>query len=221
MIQAQEEERGHIARELHDDIGQRLALIAVDIQLLIQADQQPKAEFGEQLENLRSQVETLSSDVHNLSHQLHPAKLEQLGLVPALKSLCREVQDSGRMSIAFSEKNIPKNVSSEISLCLYRIVQEAIRNVVKHSGVPQASVELTGEPHRIRLRVCDSGVGFNAEMVHEKKEGLGIVSMKERVRLAGGDITIQSQPSQGTRIDVQIPLTGSEAKGFPVSTQRV
>ncbi|MFB3062212.1 MAG: PAS domain-containing protein, partial [Candidatus Binatia bacterium] len=192
VINAQEEERGHIARELHDDIGQRLALIAIDIQLLIQADHQPKAEFGEQLENLRSQVETLSSDVHNLSHQLHPAKLEQLGLVTALKSLCREIQDSGEMSIEFSEKNIPKNVSSEISLCLYRIVQEAIRNVVKHSGVTQASVELTGAPHRICLRVCDSGVGFNAEMVNEKKEGLGIVSMKERVRLVGGDITIQS-----------------------------
>ena len=221
VINAQEEERGHIARELHDDIGQRLALIAIDIQLLIQADHQPKAEFWEQLENLRSQVETLSSDVHNLSHQLHPAKLEQLGLVTALKSFCRDIQASGRMSIEFSEKNIPKNVSSEISLCLYRIVQEAIRNVVKHSGVPQASVELTGEPHRICLRVCDSGAGFNAEMVHEKKEGLGIVSMKERVRLVGGDITIQSQPSQGTRIDVQIPLTGLEAKGFPVSTQRV
>jgi PAS domain S-box-containing protein len=207
VIKGQEEERRRIARELHDDIGQRLALIAVDIQLLTQADHQPKAEYREQLENLRSQVETLSSEVHNLSHQLHPANLEQLGLVTALKSFFREWERKGMISIEFSETNIPATLSLEISLCLYRIVQEAIRNVVKHSRATQANIELTGEPGRVCLRVCDSGVGFDPKMIQRKQECLGIVSMQERVRLVGGEITIHSQPSQGTRIDAHIPLT--------------
>jgi len=211
VIQAQEEERRHVARELHDDIGQRLALIAVDTQLLILGDQQLKPEMLAQLKNLRSQVETLSSDVHNLSHQLHPANLEQLGLITALKSFFRDMERKGRVSIEFSETNIPATLSFAISLCLYRIVQEAISNVVKHSRVTQANVELMGEPKTISLRICDSGVGFDPEMTQGKEACLGIVSMQERIWLVGGEIIIHSQPSQGTRINVHIPLP--ESKG--------
>jgi len=206
VIKAQEEERRHVARELHDDIGQRLALLAVDIQLLTNADQPSKAEVSEQLENLRSQVEALSSEVHNLSHQLHPSNLEQLGLVTALKSFFREMERKGKVSIEFSCTNVPVILSFEISLCLYRIVQEALRNVVKHSRVTQANVELTGEPQMVCLRICDSGVGFDPEMTQGKEGCLGIVSMQERIRLVGGEITIHSQPSQGTRINAHIPL---------------
>jgi len=206
VIKAQEEERRHVARELHDDIGQRLALIAVDIQLLTRADHPSKAEVSEQLENLRSQVEALSSEVHNLSHQLHPSNLEQLGLVTALKSFFREMECKGKVSIEFSATNIPKTLSPEISLCLYRIVQEAIWNVVKHSRVTQANIELTGEPQRVCLRICDSGVGFDPEMTQGKEGCLGIVSMQERIRLVGGEIIFHSQPSQGTRINAHIPL---------------
>jgi PAS domain S-box-containing protein len=206
VIKAQEEERGHIARELHDDIGQRLALMAVDIQLLSKADHQPKAAFREQMENLRSQIETLSSEVHNLSHQLHPANLEQLGLVTALKGFLREIQLNGMLSIEFSQKNVPVTIGDEISLCLYRIVQEAIRNVVKHSRATKAFIELIGEPDRVCLRIFDSGVGFNPERINGEKVGLGIVSMQERVRFLEGKINIQSQPDKGTQIDVEIPI---------------
>jgi len=206
VIKAQEEERGHIARELHDDIGQRLALMAVDIQLLSKADHQPKAAFREQMENLRSQIETLSSEVHNLSHQLHPANLEQLGLVTALKGFLREIQLNGMLSIEFSQKNVPVTIGDEISLCLYRIVQEAIRNVVKHSRATKAFIELIGEPDRVCLRIFDSGVGFNPERINGEKVGLGIVSMQERVRFLEGKINIQSQSDKGTQIDVEIPI---------------
>ena len=221
VIQAQEDERRHVARELHDDIGQRLALIAVDTQLLIKANQQGKPERLAQLKNLQSQVETLSSDAHNLSHQLHPANLEQFGLISALKSFFRAMEQKGKISIEFSETNIPATLSLDTSLCLYRIIQEAIWNVVKHSKVNQAKVgELTGEPKSVSLCISDSGLGFDPERVMGKEGCLGIVSMQERIRYIGGDILVHSQPSQGTRIDVYIPLT-VENKAFRVRTQRV
>jgi signal transduction histidine kinase len=129
-----------------------------------------------------------------------------LGLVTALKGFLREIQLNGMLSIEFSQKNVPVTIGDEISLCLYRIVQEAIRNVVKHSRATQAFIELIGEPDRVCLRIFDSGVGFNPERINGEKVGLGIVSMQERVRFLEGKINIQSQPDKGTQIDVEIPI---------------
>ena len=204
LINAHEEERRKISRELHDDFGQRLALLAFEIQRFGQKMSEPEFESAESIDNLWSQANELSTDLQRLSHQLHPAILDQLGLGPAIKSLCNEISQQHGIQIEFTEHEIPESVSQDIALCLYRTVQEGLRNIVKHSGAKDAKVELTGSPDTIRLRIVDQGVGFNRETTRSK--GLGLISVEERARLVRGELTLQSQPSQGTCIDLRVPL---------------
>ena len=136
---------------------------------------------------------------------LHPSKLEQLGLAAAIRSLCKELAGGHGMRIEFTPGEPPGRVSEDAALCLYRIVQEALRNVIKHSGARLAVVELSGAADSVALRIADDGAGFDPRLV-EGKGGLGLVSMRERLRLVGGEIAINSRPGAGTRIDVQVPL---------------
>jgi PAS domain S-box-containing protein len=205
LLLAQETERRRIARELHDDLNQSLALLAVELDLLGQKPAESATQFAGRVRKMSARVKDLSSTVHDLSHRLHPSKLEQLGLVAAVRSLCRELTQGHRLPIECTHHEVPGSIPEDTALCLYRIVQEALRNVVKHSGAQHAGVELSGTADAIRLRIVDDGIGFAPGSV-DGKCGLGLVGMRERLHLVHGEITIDSRPSAGTRIDVRVPL---------------
>jgi PAS domain S-box-containing protein len=205
LLQAQEMERRRIARELHDDLNQELALLAVQLDLLSQGRTENGDRFGERMKELSDRVKQLSSSVHGLSTLLHPSKLEQLGLAAAVRGLCKELTQAHGLEIDFAERPMPSSIPADIALCLYRITQEALRNAIKHSGARHSRVELCGDEGGVSLRIVDDGAGFDCDTL-KGQEGLGLVSMRERLRLVGGAITIDSRPSAGTRIDVHVPL---------------
>jgi PAS domain S-box-containing protein len=205
LLQAQETERRRIARELHDDLNQSLALLSVELDVLSHKPSEPAAQFRERMQELSARVKQLSSAVHDLSHQLHPAKLEQLGLLATVRGLCKELTQSHGLPIEFSHHDVPAALPEDASLCLYRVVQEALRNVIKHSGARHAEVELSGRLDAIGVRIVDDGAGFDPGSVPGKGR-LGLVSMRERLRLVRGTITIGARPSGGTRIEASVPL---------------
>ncbi len=206
LISAQEEERSRIARELHDDLNQGLALLAVELEQLEQRLPESEGDVAQRLRELQSRTLELSSDVHRLSHQLHPSKLDHLGLVAAARGYCKEVGEQGGIEVDFVHASVPRYLPDDVALCLYRIVQESLRNVVKHSGAAQARVEILGGREEIRLRISDRGQGFEPTTLG-KTPGLGLISMRERLRQVDGDLAIQSNPGQGTRIEVRVPLS--------------
>jgi signal transduction histidine kinase len=205
LLHAQEEERRRIARELHDDLNQSLALLAVELDLLGQKPPDSLAQLGGRIHELSGRVKQLSSSVHALSHLLHPSKLEQLGLVAAVRGLCQEVTHGHGLAIEFVAQQVPATIPDGAALCLYRITQEALRNILKHSGAPHARVELRGSGDTVCLRIADDGSGFDSGSV-ACREGLGLLGMRERLSLLGGTVAIDSRPGGGTRIDVRLPL---------------
>jgi PAS domain S-box-containing protein len=227
LLRAQEMERRRIARELHDDLNQGLALLAVELDLLSQKPGESAAQLAGAVREVSDRVKELSSTVHDLSHQLHPSKLEQLGLVAAVRSLCRELTLGHGLAIEFTHHNVPAEIAEDTALCLYRIVQETLRNTIKHSGAWRATVELSGGRDAIRLRIADDGTGFDAQAV-DGNGGLGLVSIRERLNMVHGTMTIDSRPSVGTRIDVRVPLpsiSGAELRngkinGVPAAESR-
>jgi PAS domain S-box-containing protein len=204
LISAHEEERSRIARELHDDFNQRLALMAIDIEQIVKSLPKERGNAGSKLQTISTQIQEISRDVHRLSHHLHPAKLDYLGLVAALRGCFAEIQGRQGLSVEFSHEDVPDDIPKEIALCLFRIAQESLHNVVKHSRVREAAVMLEGTPEGIHLRIRDKGVGFDLESARSR--GLGLVSITERARLVGGQISICSRPLNGTEIDVRVPL---------------
>lgn len=205
LLEAQEAERRRIARELHDDINQSLALLAVELDLLGRAPPGSNGRTAEQLAGLSARVKEVSSAVHDLSHQLHPSKLEHLGLLAAVRGLCGELNAHHGLDVRFADRDLPGGIPPATALCLYRIAQEALRNVARHSGTTRATVELDGTAAGIRLRVSDHGAGFDPAAVGATG-GLGLVSMRERLAAVGGEIAIDSRPGGGTRIDAHVPL---------------
>jgi PAS domain S-box-containing protein len=203
LIHAQESERRRIARELHDDLSQTLALMSVELDLLAQKSPEGP-ELRNEVRKLTSHVKSLSTSVHELSHQIHPLKLEQLGLVAAVHALCKELSHTYGLKIDFAASQVPDHVAPEVALCLYRIVQEGLRNAIKHSGTDRIQVQLSGNAPDICLQIVDDGVGFEPGSV-DGRSGLGLVGMRERLRLVGGAIVLDSSPGHGTRIDVRVP----------------
>ena len=199
LIHAQEAERTRLARELHDDLNQSLAVLAIELDVLGQNPPATGSEVSARMRDLSAHVKDLSSSVHRLSHELHPAKLEQLGLVAAARGLCRELGAARNIAIEFESHAVPRVVPDEIALCLYRIVQEGLQNVIKHSGSATAKVELISNENQLRLIVSDQGCGFDSTAATQNGS-LGLVSMRERVRLVGGRISIDSRKGEGTRI---------------------
>lgn len=202
LIRAQEDERCRIARELHDDFNQRLALLAIGLERLGQTFAAETTAVA-QVSELCRLTQGIASDVHRLSHQLHSAKLEHLGLVPAIKGLCRELSEQFGGQITFVHHNVPKAIAKEVALCLFRVAQEALSNSMKHSGVKKGQLELFGDRGTFHLCVSDAGAGFDLQAVSAKGH-LGLISMQERVRAAGGTIAVESLPSKGTRISVHL-----------------
>jgi PAS domain S-box-containing protein len=202
LIASQEDERQRLARELHDNLSQRIALLNIEIDAVAQraASAQNRAALGA----LSRHIGDIATEVHNLSHGLHPAKLQTLGLVPAVRSLCREFEKTTGVAVEFVHEGALQGIDISVSLCLYRIVQEALNNIAKHSAARGASVRLSRAEGDVCLGIADSGVGFDAE--NARPEGLGLVSMRERVSYLRGQLVIRATPGSGTRLDVRIPL---------------
>jgi signal transduction histidine kinase len=212
LIAAQEAERQRIARDLHDDLSQKLALLSIDVDQLQQSSRNRAPEDVEShLRDISLRIGEIATDIHLLSHQLHPSKLEVLGLSAATESICREVSNQHNVSITFASEDIPRHVDPEVALCVFRIVQEAVHNVVKHSGARAASVRLSRLDGTLDLQITDAGCGF-VPNDHERT-GLGLVSMRERVHYAGGELAVHSSPGRGTRVAVRIPLRQNAARG--------
>jgi len=203
LIESQEQERARIGRELHDDINQRLAMLAVELEQL----QENPSEVSNRVQELRKEIAEISNDVQALSHELHSSKLEYLGVVAGIKSWCKEFSERQRMEIDFKNE-VSSTLPFGVGLSLFRVIQEALHNAQKHSGVKRIEVQLREDSGEIHLVVSDLGRGFDLETaIHGR--GLGLTSMQERVRLVNGTIEIQSKPMGGTSIHVRVPF-GSE-----------
>lgn len=205
LIESQEQERARIGRELHDDINQRLAMLAVELEQL----QDNPSNISVRLKELRKQTIEISNDVQALSHELHASKLEYLGAIKGMKSWCKEFGERQGMRVEFKSSEVQSSVAPEIGLCLFRIVQEALHNASKHSGAGRVEVQLREDSGEIHLVISDSGRGFDSETAMQGR-GLGLVSMRERVRLVNGTITIESMSNRGTTIDVRVPLSPAQ-----------
>jgi signal transduction histidine kinase len=209
LIAAQEEERKRIARELHDDLNQRLAVLSIELEQLSQSVGKSLG-LRKRLHKMQLHTQEISSDLHRLSYRLHPSKLDHLGLAAAMKSLCDELSVSGKLRVHFHQSGVPADLPKDATLCLFRIAQETLRNCVKHSGAEFVQVVLTKTGHDLRLSISDNGCGFDTRSDLMDK-GLGFISMHERLRLVGGEIKICSQPLRGTRIDVVVPLNSKSS----------
>jgi signal transduction histidine kinase len=214
LIQAHEEERTRLARELHDDIVQRLALLSVNLQLVKRAPL--PAEADRKIAKAIQGVADLTTDLQTLSHRLHSSKLELLGLARAAAGFCAEVSDRQGVEIDFHADNIAKTLPTEISLCLFRVLQEALQNAIKHSGSHSFEVALRGHVNAVELMVKDSGSGFDLQQ-SIKGRGLGLTSMKERLALVHGQLSIDSELGRGTTVQ---PVCLSHRKAVRRTTLR-
>lgn len=205
LIHAQERERARIARDLHDDIAQRLAMIAIEIQRFESEAPESGNKCRNRTAELHEAVVHISKTVHSLSHELHPSKVRYVGLVAAARAFCKDVSDKHNLEIDFRTDELPDPLSADISLCLFRVVQESVQNAVKHSGATRIQVQLRATSEEIHLMVIDSGKGFDAK-AEMKAAGLGLISMQERMRLVKGEFSVQSQPNRGTTIYARVPL---------------
>jgi signal transduction histidine kinase len=205
LITAQEDERKRIARDLHDDLNQRLALLSVEMELFGADSKDTRGSARKRFDSMTSQVKGLSSEVHRLAYQLHPAKLDQLGLVVAVRTFCREVSLQAGIAVHFEHHDVPRDVGTDVALCLYRVIQEALQNSVRHNGGAAVQVSITQAAEQIRLLVTDEGKGFDVDHAMHNG-GLGLVSMRERVRQMHGSIQFNSSPGKGARIEATVPL---------------
>jgi len=210
LIEAHEEERTWIARELHDDVGQRIALLAIELEQWNQQLPASGVKSRDHIHHARERLLEISKDIQALSHRLHSSKLEYLGIVAAANSFCKELSEQQKVEIDFSHAGIPRSLNKEISLCLFRVLQEALQNAVKHSGERHFKVELQGTSGEIQLTVNDLGVGFDQQDAGNRR-GLGLISMQERLRLVGGELSINSQPKRGTTIHARVPLRPTDS----------
>lgn len=210
LIVAQEAERTRIARDLHDDVSQQLAALSIALSTLkrrVGATAGGMDIQGE-LALLLQRTSALAENVRNLSHDLHPGVLRHAGLVAALAGHCADLRRQHSLDVTFHTEGDVDSVDPETALCLYRVAQEALRNVVSHAAAAHAEVRLTRESNGIQVTISDDGQGFDAR-ARERRQGLGLTSIQERVRLAGGTVTILSEAKKGTRVRVEIPVRPS------------
>jgi PAS domain S-box-containing protein len=205
LIEAQESERARIARDLHDDIGQRLALLSLELGQLKDVPTHQPGEIDSSVDALLRQTGAIASDIQALSHELHSSKLQLLEVVAAIGGFCREIAEQQEITIDFTNEGVPDDVPPDIALCLFRVLQEALRNAERHSQVRAFSVDLRGTPDAIRLTVRDAGRGFDPHSA-ARGGGLGLTSMRERLKLVGGDLVIDSQLAKGTTIVARVPV---------------
>ena len=211
LIKAQEDERQRIARELHDDVSQRMAALVLDV---VSLEQQPPLLpelIRKALEPVREQLERLSDDLHDLAYKLHPSLLEHAGLQPAVEDHIREVTKRTGLSVSLKVNHVPDSLPLDHSTCLFRVLQESLQNVVKHAYATEAVVKLQGSSKGVGLSVRDNGKGFDASDKSAHHKGLGLTSMQERLRLLNGSLRVHSRPAEGTKICAWIPVQKEEA----------
>jgi signal transduction histidine kinase len=199
LIALAEEERKHLARELHDDIGQRLSLLAVELDLLT-IEQECEGSVRDKLEQALTELKELATDVHNLSHRLHSSKLQHLGLPVALKEVCRQIARQHHIDIDLQAGDVSSPLPEDVSLCFYRVAQEALSNAAKHSHSKRVEVRLSSTEGRVLLQIKDFGIGFNPGM---QIDGLGLATMQERLRMVGGVLSIRSAAASGTELTAE------------------
>jgi len=205
LIDAHEEERTWIARELHDDINQRLALLAVNLERMKQDLPASRVNGNRAVTEACEFIREIGGDIQALSHRLHSSKLEYLGLEVAAAGFCKELSLQHKVKVDFHSEGIPKTLPKEISVCLFRVLQEALQNAAKHSGAKHFEVSLKGETNEIQLSVHDSGIGFDPEKAMGG-HGLGLISMKERLKFVDGQLSIDSGPQEGTTVHAHVPF---------------
>jgi signal transduction histidine kinase len=206
-VEAREEERRRVSRELHDEVGQKLALLELQI-TQIERDLAPDAGVRAALQSLRGRVVDIADDLHRICCRLHPAALEHLGLPVAVQSLCEEFNSSSAVKTRFLSCGVVRELPSHTALCLYRVVQEGLRNVTRHASATRAVVVMRSSAFGIETTITDNGRGFRTEEA-ARGGGLGLVSLQERVALAGGTFSIESAPGHGTRLRTWIPILQS------------
>jgi signal transduction histidine kinase len=205
LIEAQEEERKRIARDVHDDYSQRLAMLAIDVEKLAEELGDSSQRSKQQLREFYERISELGADMHSLSHQLHSSTLESLGLVAGIRTFCDEFTVIEQVQVEFTYENVPRDIPGDAALGLFRVVQEALRNVKRHSGAEKANVRITRSDGSLHLKVSDNGKGFDVGSP-PVGSGIGIWSMQERLRLLGGRLKVRSHRMQGTRIDAWLPF---------------
>jgi signal transduction histidine kinase len=204
LMNAQEKERARMALELHDDLNQSIALLSIHMTML--RNKPKNLEYvKDQLDQLISDVYRLAGDVRRISQELHPARLSLLGLEAALHGSCRELAAAHLLEIDFDAKDLPRNLPEDVSLCLYRVTQEALQNVIKHSAATSAQVSIKSEQGKIHLSVSDNGNGFDLEAA-KARESLGLISIDESVRAVKGEAKVISAVGAGTKVEVQVPV---------------
>ncbi len=209
LLTVQEEERRRISCDLHDDLNQKLAVLVMNVEALERRISQSPDKSREQLRSLRNEVIQISDDVRRLAYQLHPSILDHLGLAVALQSHVEDFTKREGIKAMFIPRNLPDSLPQDISSCLYRVVQEALRNVVKHARASQVVVRLSRSERFLQLSVFDSGIGFNVKST-DIPQGLGLISMQERVRSVQGRLSVRSRPGRGTYVFVKVPLAESD-----------
>jgi PAS domain S-box-containing protein len=205
LIQAQEEERARISRELHDDFSQRLTLLAIGLGQLWKTLGESDVEGRAAVQEMLKKANELSSDIHALSHQLHSSRLDLVGLVSALAGLCKDISKMHEIKVHFTECDLPFKFPKDVALCLFRVAQEALGNVVKHSQANSATVELRANASGVSLRIRDDGVGFTVDRSNTGA-GIGLIGMQERIRLVGGRLLVRSELRRGTEVLAEVPL---------------
>jgi len=205
LINAQEQERSRIARELHDDINQQVAMLAIEIQQLENVLPEGFPDARQKIQALWKNTHALSTDIQHLSRQLHSSRLEHLGIIAALRGLCDEFSQQHKINAEFQFRPVSTGMDSSVALSLFRVAQESLHNVAKHSRAQKVRVELFETGGRLVLRISDDGVGFDPESP-ENQTGLGMISMTERIRLVGGSLSVTSRPSLGTQVEATVPL---------------
>jgi two-component system sensor histidine kinase UhpB len=206
LLGEQEAERARIARELHDDINQQLAVLSIELDRL--RSDQMQVHSAKRLSRALETAEGISTSVRELSHRLHPSRLRLIGLVASLDSLCRDLSPA-HLRIAICHRGVPPEIDQNIALCIFRVAQEALGNAVKHSNADHVWIDLTGRPSSVALTIADDGKGFDVDSL--PNAGLGLMSMTERVESVGGVLEIQATPASGTRLTVTVPTRASES----------
>jgi len=208
VVEAEEQERHRIASDLHEDIGQRLTLLTIETEQLEADAANPMVDVPSRMDSVRKQTLEILADVKFLAHELHSPRLQYLGVAAVMSSFCKEFGERKRVEIDFRSEGLPSFVPPDVALCLFRVLQEALHNAGKHSGVRHFDVQLSGTSNEIHLTVSDCGVGFSLATARTGR-GLGLNRMQERLKLVKGSLSIDSQPKRGTTIHARVPFTSS------------
>jgi signal transduction histidine kinase len=206
LLTVQEEERRRLSFELHDDLNQKLAVLVMNTDALERGFGQNPSHTREQIRALKAQIVELSDDVRSLAYRLHPSILDHLGLVIALESHVQEFGKREKIRVSFTHRDVPETLPQDVATCLYRVAQEALRNVARHAKAPRVDLRLSGTANGLHLTIKDYGVGFT----QQDRTGLGLISMQERVRAVNGVFELTTSPGHGTTISAQVPVPASD-----------